>query len=170
MKRSRPQADQHVSQLRRINLEKVGLARPHPGVACAPLPRDKEAAWAAFLADLEALPAEFKVLGINDYVFVDGYARVLEERRRGRLANIDLVLPVVELRVDKFGGVLEKTDEGYAPSAWSRVNLHVIFDEVDPQMIRDQFLSAITPRYTLVAGSSQNQWGGGVITRDSLTD
>jgi predicted ATPase len=133
-------------------------------------PGDKEAAWAAFIADLEALPAEFKVLGINDYVFVDGYARVLEERRRGRLANIDLVLPVVELRVDKFGGVLEKTDEGYAPSAWSRVNLHVIFDEVDPQMIRDQFLSAITPRYTLVAGSSQNQWGGGVITRDSLTD
>lgn len=132
-------------------------------------PGDKDAAWAAFLDDLEALPPEFKVLGINDYVFVDGYARVLEERRRGRLANIDLVLPVVELRVDKFGGVLEKTEEGYAASPWSRVNLHVIFDEVDPQLIRDQFLSAITPRYTLVAGSTESQWGG-VITRDSLTD
>lgn len=132
-------------------------------------PGEKEAAWEAFLADLEALPPEFKVLGINDYVFVDGYARILDERKRGRLANIDLVLPVVELRVDKFGGVLEKGEDGYVPSAWSRINLHVVFDQVDPQLIRDQFLSAITPRYTLVAGSSQGHWGG-VVTRDNLID
>ena len=29
-------------------------------------------AWEAFLTDLEALPAEFKAIGINDYIFIDG--------------------------------------------------------------------------------------------------
>ena len=75
-------------------------------------PGEKEAAWAAFLDELEKLPAEFKVLGINDYLFVDGYERILRERLDGRLKNIDLVLPVVELRLDKFGGVLERDEEG----------------------------------------------------------
>lgn len=130
-------------------------------------PGDKEAAWQAFLTDLEALPAEFKVLGINDYLFVEGYERVQRERRQGRLANIDLVLPVVELRIDKFGGILEQgPNGGYLPSSWSRINLHVIFDEVDPALIREQFLPAISRRYTLVPGAV-GQWGG-VITRENL--
>ena len=47
-------------------------------------PGEKELAWKAFLADLEALPAEFKVLGINDYLFVEGYERVLREKQQGR--------------------------------------------------------------------------------------
>ncbi len=124
-------------------------------------------AWQAFLADLEALPAEFKVLGINDYLFVDGYERIQRERRQGRLTNIDLVLPVVELRIDKFGGILEQgPDGGYLPSTWSRINLHVIFDEVDPALIREQFISAISRRYTLVPGAA-GQWGG-VITRENM--
>lgn len=132
-------------------------------------PGEKEAAWQAFLADLEALPPEFKVLGINDYLFVDGYARVLEEKRKGRLTNIDLVLPVVELRIDKFGGILEKGPSGYEPSNWSRINLHVIFDQVEPQLIREQFMPAISRGYTLVAGSAGGRWGG-VLTRANLID
>lgn len=72
-------------------------------------PGDEDAAWEAFISDLEALPAEFKVIGINDYVFVDGYERVLRAKReQGRLKNLDLILPVVELRLDKFGGVVQK--------------------------------------------------------------
>ncbi|MFM0591618.1 TrlF family AAA-like ATPase [Paraburkholderia dilworthii] len=130
-------------------------------------PGEKETAWEAFLADFEALPAEFKVIGINDYLFVDGYARVLEERRRGRLQNVELVLPVVELRLDKFGGVLEHGPDGrYAQSSWSRINLHVIFDEVEPRLIQDQFIAAISRRYTLIPGMAE-QWGG-VITRENL--
>jgi hypothetical protein len=31
--------------------------------------------WEKFVADLEALPSEFKVIGVNDYLFVDGYLR-----------------------------------------------------------------------------------------------
>ena len=74
---------------------------------------EKEAAWEAFLSDLEALPKEFKVIGINDYLFVDGYERTLRAKQKGRLANIELLLPVVELRLDKFGGVLEQGPDGY---------------------------------------------------------
>ena len=37
-------------------------------------------------------------MGINDYLFIDGYRKVLEYREQGRLQNIELVLPVVEFR------------------------------------------------------------------------
>jgi hypothetical protein len=32
--------------------------------------------WPQFLDDLEKLPSEFKVIGINDYLFLDGYRRI----------------------------------------------------------------------------------------------
>jgi hypothetical protein len=76
--------------------------------------------WEKFIAALEALPPEIKVLGINDYVFVDGYIKVLEYKAAGRLKNIELILPVVELRLDKFGG----TDADLR-----RVNFHVLFSD-----------------------------------------
>jgi len=126
--------------------------------------------WAQFLDELEALPPEFKVIGINDYVFVDGYERVLRAKReQGRLKNLDLILPVVELRLDKFGGVVQRTKKGYAESNWSRINLHVIFDQIEPALIRDQFLSAITRHYKLMpeARDHEARWGG-VITRENL--
>jgi hypothetical protein len=130
-------------------------------------PGEKEEAWEAFLTNLEALPPEFKVIGINDYLFVDGYERVQLERRKGRLRNIELVLPVIELRMDKFGGILELgPDGGYLPSSWSRINLHVIFDEIEPKLIMDQFMPAISRRYTLVPDAA-GQWGG-MLTRENL--
>jgi hypothetical protein len=46
---------------------------------------DNEEIWERFFRDIESLPPEFKVLGINDYLFVDGYRRVLEAKRKGRL-------------------------------------------------------------------------------------
>jgi hypothetical protein len=132
-------------------------------------PGEKEAAWETFLSDLEGLPSEFKVIGINDYLFVDGYERVLKAKReQGRLANIDLILPVVELRLDKFGGVVQRGKDGYDKSSWSRINLHVIFDQVEPDLIRQQFLAAIAPNYSLIPGSSgEGKWNG-VITKESL--
>lgn len=135
-------------------------------------PGDNAAAWDAFIHDLEALPPEFKVIGINDYLFVDGYERILREKQNGRLKNIELFLPVVELRLDKFGGILQPVDDGqFLSSSWSRINLHVIFDQVEPDFIRNQFLSAITPHYRLIPGSEAGKgcWGG-VINRNSLAN
>lgn len=134
---------------------------------------ENEEAWEAFLLDLEALPPEFKVIGINDYIFIDGYERVRKAKlEQGRLKNIDLVLPVIELRLDKFAGVVKREKDGtYSQSGWNRINLHVIFDALDPEIIRQQFLGSLAPSYDLIPCSSN--WKGrwrGVITRESLAD
>jgi len=124
---------------------------------------NKEEQWEGFLTDLENLPPEFKVLGINDYIFLDGYKRILEEKRNGRLKNIELLLPVVELRLNKFGGT---------KSSLSRVNWHVIFsNEVEPDTIEQQFINHLTAHYQLTSKYADRtiEWGG-VITRESLRD
>jgi hypothetical protein len=58
--------------------------------------------WERFINELEQLPPEFKVIGINDYIFLDGYRHILAEKAKGRLTNIELFLPVIELLLDKF--------------------------------------------------------------------
>jgi ABC-type lipoprotein export system ATPase subunit len=135
-------------------------------------PGKEDEAWEAFLADLEALPPEFKAIGINDYIFIDGYARARKAKADGRLKNIDLLLPVIELRLDKFAGVVKKEKDGsYSQSGWNRINLHVIFDAMDPEVIQQQFLNSLTPSYQLIPDSSdlKGKWKG-VITRDSLAE
>lgn len=114
---------------------------------------DDDSTWERFLSDLEALPDEVSVLGVNDYMEVNGYRRVCDARREGRLANIDLVLPVVEFRLARFAG----------QEQWQRVNLHVIFsDQVDPDSIDRELLSSINSAYTLADG---NVWSGPPLRR-----
>lgn len=122
-----------------------------------------EQRWEEFLTDLENLPQEFKVLGINDYIFLDGYKRILEEKHKGRLQNIELLLPVVELRLDKFGGTT---------SSLSRVNWHVIFsNEIEPEVIESQFINHLTTSYQLTPKCINMgiKWEG-LITKESLVD
>jgi hypothetical protein len=97
--------------------------------------------WDRFLSEIESLPPEFKVIGVNDYIFLTGYKRIIKEQASGRLSNIDLFLPVIELRLDKFGG---------SPGHLSRVNCHVIFtNELKPELIEQQFLNALSSKYVL---------------------
>lgn len=106
--------------------------------------------WEKFISDLESLPSEFKIIGINDYLTIDGYERLLIEREKnGRLQNIDLLLPVIEFRIKAFAG--EKKTK--------RINYHVIFsNEVTPAVIRSQFLAGIAQDYCLENGSSDVTW------------
>ena len=118
-----------------------------------------EDVWEKYIEALEALPKDIKVLGINDYIFIDGYRKVLEYRQKGRLQNIDLILPVIELRLARFVGHKQ----------FKRINYHVIFsDELSPDQIQNQFLNALTAKYKLSQGNG-GDWGG-VITRDSLEE
>ncbi len=97
---------------------------------------DTEEAWEKYITDLESLPDEFKAIGINDYIFLDGYKKVKEFKEKGRLPKIDLILPVIELRVNKFASLGDE--------AWKKVNLHVIFsNELSTDVIEAQFLNAI---------------------------
>lgn len=118
-----------------------------------------EDVWEKYIESLEALPKEIKVLGINDYIFIDGYRKVLEYRQKGRLKNIDLILPVIEFRLARFCGHKQ----------FKRINYHVIFsDELSADQIQDQFLSALTAKYQLTPGQEGN-WSG-VVTRESLAE
>ena len=100
-----------------------------------------EKEWDKYIAALEALPSEFAVLGINDYWFLDGYKRLTEERKKGRLKNIQLILPVIEFRIDTFAG----TD-----SHFTRVNYHVIFSpEFSVEDLQSQFVSALSSHITI---------------------
>lgn len=119
-------------------------------------------AWEAFIKDLEGLPKDFKVIGINDYIFLDGYKKVIEYKKNGRLQNIDLILPVVELRIDKFGSIGDE--------AWKKLNFHVVFsNEVTVTQIEQQFLNAIFHSHQLSPEYSEFDFSG-VITKESLAD
>ena len=97
---------------------------------------DTPEVWEKFIKDLENLPSEYKALGINDYIFIEGYKKILEYKNSGRLANIDLILPVVELRIDKFASIGDES--------WRKINFHIIFsNQVTPDVIEAQFLAAI---------------------------
>lgn len=118
-----------------------------------------EDVWDKYIDALEHLPTDIKVLGINDYLFIDGYRKVLEYREQGRLQNIELVLPVVEFRLAKFCG----------NEKFKRINYHIIFsNELTPDQIQQQFLNALTAHYTLSPDCNQ-QWGG-VVTKESLEE
>ncbi len=119
--------------------------------------------WNRFLDELEHLPAEFAVIGVNDYLFLEGY-KILraEKEKNGRLKNIKALFPVVEFRIKKFAGVQFRDI--------TRVNLHIIFDpDLDPNVIESQFLNAIQSAYALDPRCPVTTWSG-VITLASLTD
>lgn len=117
--------------------------------------------WQRFMGDIEHLPPEFKVIGINDYFFIDGYRKVLQEwKDNGRMQNIALFLPVIEFRIRKFCGHKE----------WKRINFHVIFsNELTPDVIQQQFLSALTSKYKLDSKDNEAYWHG-AITPESVSD
>lgn len=122
-----------------------------------------EEVWEKYISDLERLPEEFKIIGINDYIFIDGYKKVLEYQSFGRLSNIDLILPVIELRIDKFGSVNKD-------NPFKRVNYHIIFSNaLEPETIQQQFLNSLNAEYKLYPDyeSNESDWNG-VMTRQNL--
>lgn len=107
---------------------------------------NSEATWEAYIKDLESLPKDFSVIGVNDYLFLDGYERLkTEQTDNQRLQNLKL-LPVVEFRIEKFAGI----DFGKL----KRINLHVIFsDDLDIETIKSQFLNTLEQSYFLESGT-----------------
>lgn len=91
---------------------------------------EKEDAWENFLTALEGLPEEVKVIGINDYYFIDGYEKAMDEKvNKGRLKNIEKIFPIIEFRIDTFASASE--------SNFSKVNMHFLFD-VDESNLKEE--------------------------------
>ena len=100
-----------------------------------------DAGWDRFLTELATLPAELSVIGINDYLFIDGYRRVLDEWQQGRLPNIEAVFPVIEFRLRELAGV---------DGEIKRINYHAIFAPgLDPNTIEAQFLNGLAAKFHL---------------------
>ena len=122
-----------------------------------------EEKWENFINGLEALPEDIKVIGINDYLFLDGYKEVLKYKNDGRLKNIDLILPVVEFRLKEFVG----------NEQLKKINYHVIFAEqsiLDTDTIEAQFLSCFRSSCNLDVDDVGGATWGGVVTKESLID
>lgn len=72
--------------------------------------------WEKFITELESV-TDVVALGITDYFGIDGYKEVLKYRDKGRLKNVQLVMPNIELRLDII------TEDS------RRLNLHVMFSD-----------------------------------------
>jgi predicted ATPase len=100
-----------------------------------------EEKWEEFISALEHLPPEVKVIGINDYYFIDGFERVMRYRKQGRLSNIEKIFSVLEFRIDTFGSGHENDLQ--------KINLHIIFDineaDLDNELrqIKTEFIGLI---------------------------
>lgn len=134
-----------------------------PSSFCSEYGGDTNEIWEKFIVNLEELSNEIKVIGINDYIFLDGYKEVINYKRIGRLQNIELILPVVELRIQEFVGSKEL----------NRINYHIIFaDEnlLKTEIIESHFLAGLRGKANLDPDTSKGYTWGGIITKDSLTE
>ncbi len=100
-----------------------------------------EEVWKEFILSLEQLPPEVKVIGINDYYFIDGYEKVMSFKDSGRLKNIDKIFPVLEFRIDTFASATK--------SKFSKINVHIIFDlnasnlKYEIEQVKEEFIGNI---------------------------
>ena len=81
--------------------------------------RSQKPDWNKFIVALESAPEEIKAIAITDYGTIDGYKKVKAEKDSGRLKNIDLILPNVELRI--AGPQASQTSN-------KGIDIHFIFD------------------------------------------
>lgn len=136
-----------------------------PKTLCSEYGGDTEEIWDKYIDELERLSVErdIKVIGINDYLFIDGYKKVLEYKARGKLTNVELILPVVEFRLKEFVGNKE----------FGRLNYHIIFADssiLTPEQIETQFLSGLRGKGNLDVDTPESCTWGGVISIESLNN
>lgn len=93
-----------------------------------------EDGWKQFLTRIEASSPRIRALGITDYFSVDVYEEVLAYRKAGRLADVDLIFPNVELRY------------GIGTGRGSPINFHLLVSPDDPAHVDQirRFLRALT--------------------------
>lgn len=73
-----------------------------------------------FIARVEKSEPRIRALGVTDYFGMEGYDKVIAAKRSGRLPDVGLIFPNVELR---FGIETKKS---------SPINLHLLFSPEDP--------------------------------------
>lgn len=79
--------------------------------------------WDEFLTRLEAATPQIEALGLTDYLVLDSYERVLEERATGRLPQVQLIFPNIEMRFAVTAG------------KGSPINFHLLVSPEDPDHV-----------------------------------
>ncbi len=89
--------------------------------------------WEQFLSRIEKSDPLIRALGITDYYSIPVYEQVLEKQRSGRLTNVGLIFPNIEMR---FG---IETAKGRA------INVHLLFSPEHPDHVAliKRFLSEL---------------------------
>lgn len=77
--------------------------------------------WDGYLNRIEAATPQIRALGVTDYLCIDTYKNVRARNKAGRLPNVELLFPNVEIRLD----VKTSREKG--------INLHLLFSPDDPQ-------------------------------------
>lgn len=95
---------------------------------------DETEKWDKYLAALEAV-SDVSVLGITDYYSIEGYLKALAYKQAGRLKNIDLLIPNVELRL------LPITEKN------KPINLHILFSPEIVSEIDSLFFSNLEYKF-----------------------
>nr|WP_198528023.1 hypothetical protein [Rhodobacter capsulatus] len=80
--------------------------------------------WVNYLTSPETVTPKIEAIAVTDYYLTDTYEEVLKHKMAGRLPNVQLIFPNVELRLD----VAAKT--GF-------VNLHLLVSPEDPKHIEE---------------------------------
>ena len=76
--------------------------------------------WETYLSRIEKSDPKIEALGVTDYFCIDTYKEVRKQKASGRLPQVQLLFPNVELRIDI------KTAEARA------INIHLLFSPADP--------------------------------------
>ncbi len=56
--------------------------------------------WGNYLTALEALTPRIEAVGVTDYYVTDTYEEVIRQRNAGRLPDVKLVFPNIEVRLN----------------------------------------------------------------------
>ena len=104
--------------------------------------------WGSYLDNLEAEAPPIRAVGITDYYLTENYERVLEFKAAGRLPDVHLIFPNVEMRLD-------------AAAKSGFINIHLLVSPEDPDHLQE--LTRILTRLTFTAYEDRF-----VCTRDDL--
>ena len=104
--------------------------------------------WGSYLDNLEAEAPPIRAVGITDYYLTENYERVLEFKADGRLRDVQLIFPNIEMRLD-------------AAARSGFINIHLLVSPEDPNHVQE--LTRILARLTFSAYEDRF-----VCTRDDL--
>jgi ABC-type lipoprotein export system ATPase subunit len=93
--------------------------------------------WDAYLAKIEKSDPRIEALGVTDYFCIETYKEVRKRKAAGRLKDVTLLFPNVELRIET------KTTADRA------INIHLLFSPADPDHVEqiERILGQLTFEY-----------------------